>query len=126
MSEPGSSPCSSALLAGSNTRTVTDCAALRKGMASAIAPRASRLAFQPTRILLPIVSDFHPSGMMRTGTPLAIRSRFRRPSFWQSRRVRVTDDDKIAMERIQYRVVIRSVTLDHPEFRVDTLLQRKR
>jgi hypothetical protein len=26
-------------------------------------------------MLLPIVSDFHPSGMMRTGTPLAITSR---------------------------------------------------
>jgi len=38
----------------------------------------------------------------------------------------VTDDDKIATERIQYRVVIGSVARDHPEFRTDTLLQRKR
>jgi hypothetical protein len=38
----------------------------------------------------------------------------------------VTNDDKIAMERIQYRVVIGSVAPDHPEFRADTLLQRKR
>jgi hypothetical protein len=30
------------------------------------------------------------------------------------------------MERIQYRVVIGSVAPDHPEFRADTLLQRKR
>jgi hypothetical protein len=38
----------------------------------------------------------------------------------------VTDDDEIAMERIQYHVVIGSVAPDHPEFRTDTLLQRKR
>src|ERR1700738_2116167 len=126
MSAPGSWPCWSALLAGSTTSTATDCAVLRKGMASAIARRASRLAFQPTRMLLPIVSDFQPSGMIRTGTPLAIRSRFRRPALWQSRRGRGTDDHEIAMERIQYRVVIGAVAPDHPEFRTDTLLQRKR
>jgi len=38
----------------------------------------------------------------------------------------VTDDDEIAMERIQYRVVIGAVAPDHPEFRTDTLLQSKR
>ena len=38
----------------------------------------------------------------------------------------MTDDDEIAMERIQYRVVIGSVAPDHPEFRADALLQRNR
>jgi hypothetical protein len=36
------------------------------------------------------------------------------------------DDDEIAMERIQHRVVIGSVAPDHPEFGVDTPLQSKR
>ena len=38
----------------------------------------------------------------------------------------MTDDEEIAMERIQYRVVIGSVAPDHPESSADTLLQRKR
>ena len=38
----------------------------------------------------------------------------------------MTDDDEIAMERIQNRVVIGSGAPDHPEFRTDTLLLRKR
>jgi hypothetical protein len=38
----------------------------------------------------------------------------------------VTDDDEIAMARIQYRVVISLAAPDHPEFRADTVFQRKR
>ena len=41
-------------------------------------------------------------------------------------RVRVTDDDKIAMKQIQYRVFVGSVAPDRPKFSVDILLQRKR
>jgi hypothetical protein len=41
-------------------------------------------------------------------------------------RARVTDDDKIAMERIPYRVFVGTLARDYPKFRVDILLQGKR
>jgi hypothetical protein len=74
MSAPGSSPCRPALSSESTTKSVTEEAATRKGSASATARRASRLAFQPTSILLPIDLDFQPLGMTRMGESLASRS----------------------------------------------------
>jgi hypothetical protein len=95
-------------------------------MASAIARRAWRLAFPANEDVVadrrgfPSVRDDEHRNAARH------QKLFRRPAFGQSRRIGVTDDDEIAMERVQHRVVIGSVAPDHPEFRADTLLQRKR
>ncbi len=70
MSAPGSSPCRRPL-DGSTTSVVTACASTRNGIASDIARRAFRLAFQPIRTLLPIASPSHALGRTSSGAPLA-------------------------------------------------------
>jgi hypothetical protein len=69
-------------------------------------PQAGNEDLVADRLRFPSVRDDENRNAARHQKP------FRGPALWQSGRVRVTDDDKIAMERIQYRVVIGSVTPD--------------